>query len=204
MIDHKHKFIFVHIPKTAGQSIEIALDGYEQMSKLWGIEKDGTVLQHLTASDIMKRFNIKIFNNYFKFSFVRNPFSKCVSEYKWDRIVCKPMDFKSWVKFELSNLINNSRSKSIHERRRMHNTPQHDFIYDTDDQLLVDFVGKFENLQKDFDTACGKIGIPQQQLPHALKSKTKHYTEYYDDETREIVAELYAKDIELFEYKFGE
>jgi len=205
MIDHTKKIIFVHIPKNAGESIEKFFGGYRKRERLWGTEEDGTILQHLTAAEIKHRFSSEIFDNYFKFTFVRNPFSRCVSEYFWEKTQLREtMDFKSWVKLKLGYLIENSRSKSIHVIRRMHNLPQYNFIYGNNGKLLVDFVGKFENLQQDFNIVCDKIGIPRQQLPHKNKTKHKHYTEYYDNETREIVEEKYARDIEYFGYKFGE
>ena len=80
--------------------------------------------------------------------------------------------------------------------------PQYHFISDWHGKNTMDFIGKFENLQEDFNTLCDKIGIPERQLPHQNKSEHGYYSEYYNNETREIVEEKYAKDIDYFKYSF--
>ena len=158
----------------------------------------------MTQSEIIKKHGAdKDISNYYKFSFVRNPWDRFVSLYFYcmtgstmmqKNKNAKPvLDFKSFCKLVKSGFyIGNSYVWNTHYQ------PQTNFI----DLPDIDFVGRFENIQHDFDIVCDKIGFKQQQLPHTNKSKHKHYTKYYDDETREIVAEKYAKDIEVFGYEF--
>ena len=187
MISHKHKCVFIHINKCGGTTIDTLFTG-----KFAGHKK----------AFVYKRSKPNIFDNYFKFTFVRNPWDRVVSFYHyqikrgWDYYPFnKTIPFDKFVKNWL---------KPMRRQTPLATYPCYDWISDKDDNLLVDFIGRFENFQEDFDIVCDKIGIPHQQLPHKNKSNHKHYTEYYDDETRQIVAERYAKDIERFGYKFGE
>ena len=195
MISHKHKFIFTHIPKTGGTSVEHSLKDYFEPNQ-W--------MHNDLVYDLKK-----CSDNYFKFTFVRNPWDLVVSTYhyvwysdvmEWWRVGgrSKPWSFKKWIK---SRHFTRPRGW---KKNRCYRGDQLCWISSCDGELLVDFIGRFENLEEDFEIVCNKIGIHTQKLPHVNKSKHKHYTEYYDDETREIVAEKYAKDIECFGYKFGE
>ena len=138
---------------------------------------------------------------YFCFSFVRNPWDLLVSLYYYNKInkVSSFSDMISSINHESAKKLfsPNGNLKTYHYKI-FHFGPSC-FINEN-----IDFIGKFESLQEDFNTVCDKIGMPRQKLPHKNKSKHKHYTEYYDDETRQIVAKKYAKDIEYFGYEFGE
>ena len=201
MINHDKMFVFVQIPKTGGTSIADLLSinpmprGWDNVTKKYR--------QHFTISELIENTCLTTEQSdfYFKFAFVRNPWDRLLSEYIYrkrvhtgglfSRISLKEMLTTKWT------------TRQRHMSIKQHIRPQCEYVYDNNHQL-VDFIGRFENLQEDFNTICDKIGIPQQQLPYKNKSKHKHYTEYYDDETRELVAEYYAEDIEYFGYKFGE
>jgi hypothetical protein len=74
-----------------------------------------------------------------------------------------------------------------------------------DDQLCVDFVIRYESLEDDLTKVCKKIGIPSIELPQlktGFRPKRHHYSEYFDEESKAIVAEKHKNDIRLFGYKF--
>jgi hypothetical protein len=68
----------------------------------------------------------------------------------------------------------------------------------------IDFIGRFENLQEDFNKIANRIGINYSELPHLLKRNNAHYTSAYDDKTRSLVNEIYKDEIDYFNFKFGE
>ncbi len=234
MLCHKYNCIYIHIPKVAGKSIhhvfarQLGLHSKKGSVLLLGINDNPALgppaLSHLKASEYVRfgYLSQEKFDSYFKFSFVRNPWDRIVSEYK-HRGYPRKTDFKTYL---LNHL-----PKPSWTDRYIHTVPQYDFLFDDSGKLLVDYLGKFERLQKDFDEVCHKIGISRVTLPHlnisshafklpwTLKGAARilinivsikrrknifnHYTEYYDDESRELVAYLYQKDIETFGYEFG-
>ena len=81
--------------------------------------------------------------------------------------------------------------------RGHHLKPQSSLLSDD-----INYIGRFENLQKDFDFVCLELGIPKKELPIINQSKRNHYRKYYNKETREIVAQRYAMDIGRFNYMY--
>ena len=243
MISHHHKCIFVHIPKNAGQSIEnvflnlLDLDWETRAPLLLRYndrpELGPPRLAHLRAHEYIfyKYLSQELFNEYFKFTFVRNPWSRMVSIYKYLMFNHKYLKFNRRCDFK--SFLANAFKNKIWRNEYWFVRPQSDFVYAEDGRMLVDFIGKFENLQDDFNYVCQKIDLPSTEVPHVNKSNVqprlslhpkklikyfnhrinhinvkripafKKYQDYYDNESIEIVAELYKKDIELFGYKFG-
>ena len=80
--------------------------------------------------------------------------------------------------------------------------PQLNWLVDEKGEIIVDFIGKFENLENDFQHICDRISVTV-DLPFVNKSEHKHYQSYFDDETRGIMRRWFWKDIERFNYKFN-
>ena len=198
MINHKHKCIFIHFPSTGGTSIESVFGGGREKFDCSAIPNfylrqeckkayiyDCGLFKHL-STELARELYSPYWDEYFKFSFIRNPWDWLASLWLKGPKRRRGENFSRWLR---------SPRLAPHEKQSPFNL--------CDQLTQMDFIGRFENLQPDFNTICDKIGIPQQQLPHKNKTKHKHYTEYYDDETREIVARKYARDIEYFGYEFS-
>ncbi|WP_281556610.1 sulfotransferase family 2 domain-containing protein [Thalassomonas sp. RHCl1] len=237
MISHQDKCVFVHLPKAAGQSIESVfvarhgLDWQQRQALLLKPNSDPAQgpprLAHLTAQEYLDYGYLTPgqFQQYFKFAFVRNPWSRLVSEYHYRRLHgdhAYQLDFKAFLfgHFPTPDCDDHVLGKDYYR----HVLPQWRFLYDEQEQCLVDFIGKFETLQQDFSRVCQLLNIPPQTLPHKNKTlasgvkqrikqkmksifpwmeKKRHYTCFFDEESRDFVGELYKKDIELFQYRFG-
>ena len=188
IISPKYKFVFIANSKTGSTTIHKTLLNCVKDEDLINNSTIALGDKHISCTDLIEQR--PQYKDYFKFAFVRNP---------WDRVV-------SWYFFVKNNTDSRSTKnisfKEIIKTKSKVWTGPKQFQYEFTKKS--DFIGKTENIQEDFDIICDKIGIPQQTLPHRNTTKHKHYTEYYDEETKSIVAEVFTKDIEYFGYKFGE
>ena len=131
------------------------------------------------------------------FSFYEDKVNKKIQNLfnnKYREIFSSEMSFSDFVKAvaSINDLVANRHFKS-----------QYLFLTDKKQNLIVDFIGRFENLEKDFDFVLNKLNIKKNiELPHFNKTKHKHYSEYYTEETRKLVEKRYRKDIKMFGYKF--
>ena len=210
MINHKRKCLFIHVPKVAGQSIEsFFLDDqgltWEQRAPLLlRPNSDPTLgpprlahlalVEYLTCGHISK----ELFDSYFKFAFVRNPWDRAVSLYHY--ITDGRYSFNEFTRRHLTN------SESP---LKYFTKPQSHYIFDPYNRVKVDFIGRFENLEADFACIKAKLGMEDMPLRHVNKSNTRahsrqsrSYRDEYDLESREIISSLFKIDIEAFGYEF--
>lgn len=212
MVNHKHRLVYIHIPKTAGISVEqcilpedkkVTFEADHDIMHGWD-ERIGKWLQHLTLEDVVHYF--PHLTDYYFFTFVRNPWDRCVSSFFYFR---RDSDgyYLSDKNTTIDCLINEFKQFLLNfsfEDDPSHSLAQHEFVTNKKSSKQMNYIGRFESLQKDFNTVCDEIRLPRVKIPHTNGTTHKHYTEYYDEEAKQIVSERYAKDIELFGYEFGD
>lgn len=195
MIDTTRKFIFIHIPKTAGCSVYEALNIQDSSQR-----RHVPLYMYRNLFIYKKRY--KQYKEYFKFAFVRNPWDRFISCYfylknggrgsdaniKDSLLVNQYNSFKDFV-LNFKNIKN--------QFTGFHFLSQVQWINSS-----INFIGRYERLECDFKYVCDMLQLTYYKLPHTNITHHSHYTDYYDSETIKIIAEEYAKDIEILNYKF--
>ena len=202
MISVQKRFLFVHIPKTAGNSIQSVLRDYSEDQLLAlrkeqdGIERFGLrnpkykIKKHSTLSEYHDALGGEQLRNLYKFTCVRNPWDRMVSYYFTPTQNPETLNRK---KFRA--VI--TKAVSVADYLRLDNGEGDPFAN-------VDYIMRFENLADDFRVVCTAIGISPPTLPQYNRSSRDHYSKYYDDELRELVGARFAREIERFNYAFEE
>jgi hypothetical protein len=200
VISLDHGFLFVHIPKTGGNSIQNILRAYaddevvcrephqdglerfELSNPTYGFSK------HSPLSEYRAKLRADAYDRLFKFACVRNPWARAVSFYFSPHRGVSAFTRQAFVDF-LPTI-----------------PPMAQHLSAAADQptggILAnfDYLMRFETLQQDFDAVCARLGFPAQPLPIRNKSSRGRVEDYYDDGTVELVRQLFADDIALFDY----
>jgi hypothetical protein len=135
------------------------------------------------------------FRRYFKFAFVRNPWERLVSEYQY--ILKQPEHGRHARVSRLAGL-----TEFIRMQIPRRDAYQLNMLCDRKGLLLMDFVGKLENLEADWETVCIEIGVPCQPLLRKNVTEHRRYQEFYDQSAIKLVAKHWAAEIDLFGYSF--
>lgn len=192
----RHKnCIFIHIPKTAGTSV---------LKALGKNTKEGRY--HLPWY-VYKNANPNYFDNSFKFCFVRNPWDRAYSAYEYLKSGANnsaPTEMvQSIGRFnDFNDFVIKGLSKGFF-RSNLLFLPQSDFILDYDGNPIVDFMGRFENLDDDFIQIAERLKIsPLLDTTNVTPKKRANYRDAYTQKSMGLIADIYSSDIRFFNYEF--
>ena len=190
------KCIFLHIPKTAGISL-----GYSLFGRHTG--------NHTTLQEYQIAFSEEEYNDLYKFAFVRNPWDRLLSAYMFLKAGGRNPGDAAWAQRHLGDYtgFDTFVKHWVSEeniQKGMHFKPQSQFItVPNNDEVGVDFLGKFENLEADFKRLREELQFGDDLIfKNKTASKVKKYQSYYTQESKEVVAKVYQRDIELLGYSF--
>lgn len=221
IINNSYQFVFVHVPKAAGTSITNVLSQY---TNYCDIELGGTefgeaiqphytkrfgLSKHSTAAAIRTVVGEDVWSGFYKFSFVRNPFSRCLSTFhflrKWEgpssEFNLRMREFESFDEYVLSDMWVKSAGPDNIFR------PQITWLQAAPQsiELLTDYVGKVETLDEDLGHILDVIGIPENMrpdsgVPQLNQSRPSDISEIRDEKVIQRIVEKYKLDFDAFGY----
>ncbi len=214
IISHGRKYIFVHIPKTGGTSLSLALESKamkddiligdtpkakKRRSRLKDIKASGRLWKHARLTDIYGLVDQAQIEQYFVFTIVRNPWDRVVSYYHWlqgqsfDHPAVRIAQSMPFTGFLQDGFI----------QRSLQNDAAPRYVMDKDGVEQCDLYLRLERLHEDVQKLEVALGLKLGELPHDNKSqRDKEYSKYYDDTGREIIGTAFESDINKFGYEF--
>ena len=216
LLSLKYNFLFVHIAKTGGTSVRDSLRPLRfrdpwypvqflcsRLSALSGHRLGIKFPRHSKIIAAKEMLPEETFEGLFKFVFVRNPWDLQVSSFHHIRrerphLMSHIETFEQFIRWKLDP----ERPYQFHIDTSIE--LQSDYVVDLHGRVLVDFLGRYENLEEDFNEACRRIGIPPPTLLHKRQAtdRQKDYRSYYTPKTEALVRDWYAPEIELLNYGF--
>lgn len=193
IISPSKRFIFVHVPKTAGTSVSAALTPFG-----WSwLQHPRT--KHETIAEFHKR-TFGLFRRYFSFGFARNPWDRAISAYHFVRTQPDKPVPKTLTSFERFLADIEAGAAWTQSFKLVSN--QASFLLTRTGSPAVDFIGRYENLRSDFASVQARLGLSL-PLPHLNPTQARgHYSQYYTPELAEAVARIWHADIAAFGYQF--
>lgn len=210
LVSDQARFVFVHVQKTAGISMETVLKrNFADLRQWHG--------RHGHASDALAEWGRGKWDDHYSFAFVRNPWERLVSWYSmirarqagklihlpwplnrqpriWSQVARKGKTFEAFLDCCTDEVFDRGCRKNFAFN-------QIDYLTDDKGQIVVDTVGRFETIAEDSRAIFRRLGIDA-VLPSRNTSKHGHYSEWYDDRTEQLVRERFARDIAAFGYEF--
>lgn len=194
---NKQEILFLHTPKVAGSSINTT-----------PLAKSIKYKVHSFKGDVYQKIKEIGAENTFSFGFVRNPYSRFVSLYNY---FYKMDENHMFYKYNapIVNVIRKYPTfndfclafESLRLKGNFHFRPQAGYFESEVPSYSVDFIGKYESLQADYDALCELLNIEKFALPTVNSSgKVTNFMELYSDDAKNIVQDFYERDFVLFDY----
>jgi len=222
MISKDKKIIFVHIPKTGGSSIEkclsrvfdenIVINGDNSIVKgniknLY--ENSYNSFKHSTIMELRNHYKDKDFNEFHKFAVIRNPWDRLLSLYRWSSgrtgvynnktNLVDSQHIKGGARYDKKQFLNYFNGvKEIDEYNKRALWTINRYVCDEKDNIMVDTLLDFENLNNDFIELNSRLGLTTNSLPHINRTNTKNFRKVMDEEVIQTIRHHYKKEIDKF------